>query len=261
MPKAMPTSTLRNINYCIKIGYQSRTEIPYYLTAHDESKIHQPHVYELAAFLAHRFLCTTIIDLGCGTAEKLAPLAKEFDIIGVDFGQNIAACRDRYEWGTWIEANIDQPYELPVEKHVLEKSLIICADVIEHLTHPEFLLSSLHSLLDSCPVALLSTPARDRVRGVDDTGPPANPYHVREWDLSELITLLRLQQFRIEHAGYTMNNTQDRGKTTSLVILTNHHQPRITRAPDDFRVIAIIAVHNEADVLAATIEHLIEQKN
>ena len=59
-------------NFCIKASYQARTFAQYYADEESPNVIWQPDVYPLAAFLARRYGCTHIIDVGCGHARKLA---------------------------------------------------------------------------------------------------------------------------------------------------------------------------------------------
>ena len=248
-------------DYCIKPGYAHRTETAYF---EDTSTgitgiVHQPDIYPLAAFLAKRFDCTQILDLGCGRAQKLASLHPAFKVIGVDCGSNLRYCRDTYGFGSWIEHDLESvlPDMLPAED--LKRTLVVCSDVIEHLARPEALLTTLANLLEVAPVALLSTPERDLVRGADDHGPPANVAHVREWNRSELSMLLRKAGLTIGFIGLTNNNDRDLEKKTSVAILHNNHFPRPHRAPDKFRVTALMTAYNEADIVLPSIQHLLDQ--
>jgi len=220
---------------------------------------HQPDVYPFAGYLAHKFGCEYAIDFGCGTASKLVKLSPPFKIIGIDIGDNIRFCRLNYPMHTWIECDLENPETLNFPEEVLKKAILICADVIEHLRNPLPLLRKLKDFLDFSPVCILTTPERDLVRGQDHFGPPPNPCHVREWNMAELEELLSFVGFNLEFIGLTLNNDRDREKKTIMAILGNNNWKMQTIAPQSFRVVAIMAVYNEADIIVQSIEKLINE--
>jgi SAM-dependent methyltransferase len=242
-------------------GYTARDRPHYFedVLTNTEGVVHQPHVYPFAAYLAARYGCTHVIDLGCGRAAKLAALHPELHPVGVDIGTNVEWCRNTYPFGEWIERDFEQPGALPIAPELARRSVVVCADVIEHLVDPTHLLGNLRRLLEHAPVALLSTPDRELVRGPDDAGPPANPHHVREWTRNELARLLESAGLRIEFGGLTAANDQTFVKSTALAVLAGAAAPPPARAPDSFKVVAGLCVHNEADVLESTIRHLVEE--
>ncbi len=250
---------MSEVNYFIKPGYKARQQPPLYfddVLDQEQGVIHQPEVYPFAAFLARRFECTHIVDVGCGQARKLAELHPEFKLVGIDFGGNINYCQQNYDYGQWIEWNFDQPEKLVLAPDILRRSLIVCSDVIEHLAHPEHLADQFHAWMEYAPVALMTTPDRDRMRGDDDMGPPGNVHHVREWSMTELGAFLDSRQLRVEFLGLTVSNDLMRPKHTTLAILANNHRPPIEPAPPEFRVAAIITTYNEADIILPVIDYL-----
>lgn len=245
-------------NYCIKAGYRSRLTPEYFEDTQVASTgiVHQPDVYDLAVHLARRLGCTHILDVGCGRGRKLASLHPEFQVIGIDFGSNIAYCRANYPFGDWRTADLEQP-QVFLDAEQLEHTVIVCSDVIEHLKSPEGLLTSLAVALRHAPMALLSTPERDRVRGPQDMGPPSNPAHVREWNLDEFSELLAAHGLDIAFHGLTCNNDRDLEKKTILSILhgASWGLPENSDA-DNFRVVALMTAYNEEDVIYHAIKHL-----
>ena len=165
-----------------------------------------------------------MIDIGCGRAEKLAPLSEEFRLVGVDFGSNIAEVRQRFPVGDWIEWDLERKAPIPLPDGSAGGA-IVCADVIEHLRDPRPLLRNLRLLLDDAPFALLSTPERDITRGEDHGGPPDNPHHVREWNLAELEQLLDWAGFRIPFIGLTASHDDGYPKATILALLESPGGP------------------------------------
>jgi len=209
-------------DYCIKNGYQARAKPEYFTDSVTERSgcVWQPDVYPLAGILARRLHCHQVIDIGCGRAEKLAGLHPEFQLTGVDYGENIRFCRDHHNFGQWIEADLEKPLNLTLPAHLLSQSLIVCSDVIEHLVNPTALLRSLRRLLEIAPAILLSTPERELVRGKDHLGPPPNQAHVREWSLNELQSLLKQHGCPLNFIGLTRSNTRTNEAKTILAVLT-----------------------------------------
>jgi hypothetical protein len=89
------SEALAAANYGIKEGYIARDEPRYFEDSipDEPDVVRQPQVYDIAGYLAERYGCTTIIDIGSGRATKLAPLADRFQIIGIDYGANLDYCR------------------------------------------------------------------------------------------------------------------------------------------------------------------------
>ena len=247
--------------YFVKLGYQARTAADYYedSRAATDGLIHQPEVYPFAAYLARRFGCRHIIDVGCGRAAKLTALHPEFRIVGIDFGINLQYCRRHYRFGEWIEHDLEQEEPLELPDDVLASAIVVCSDVIEHMRNPLPLLSNIRMWLDKAPAAIISTPHRDLVRGREDMGPPANPAHVREWNDTELAQLLSHVGFDAQFIGLTVNNDRDWAKKTILAVLERGGRLVNVPAPAGFRVMAIMTTYNECDVVACTIGHLVEQ--
>jgi SAM-dependent methyltransferase len=80
----------------------------------------------------------------------------------------------------FVEADLDE-LELDLGRSF---DLIVCADVLEHLKHPDACLRFIRSHLAEGGRALLSTPERDHLRGRDCMRSP-HPGHVREWNAAE----------------------------------------------------------------------------
>jgi len=211
--------------YFLKPGYQSRERPDYFLDDLD-GVVYQPDVYPLAMQLARAVGAQTLIDIGCGRAQKLLEHASPFETIGIDFGENLAWCRQRYPTRRWLESDLDRPHKLPVPARDLQQSVLICSDVLEHLVHPEYLLSSLRAALEHAPALLLSTPERDLTRGVTDTGPPSNTCHVREWNLSEFARLLDHYGLPLRRIGLTRSDDQSNLMHTMLAIVVRRRASR-----------------------------------
>lgn len=220
--------------------------------------VHQPDVYALAGYLGRKFGCTHILDIGCGRGHKLLKLHPEFKLVGVDSGANIDYCSSHYPFGQWLSLDLEKPHGDLLPREILKKTLVVCSDVIERLTNPTGLLRALSHYLEFAPAAILTTPERDLVRGLDDIGPPANPAHVREWNRAELLQLLEAFSFEIAFLGLTCSNDYDREKKTILSVLHGNRLPRReVTASSDFRVVAFMTAYNEEDIIFHSVSRLL----
>ncbi len=239
-------------DFCIRPGYRHR-EAPTYFPDVDGNLIYQPHVYELAGFLGGRSGARHVIDVGCGSGGKLAALAGSFAVVGIDHGVNLerAAARGLQGIAQDLERGLPE-----VDPALLANAVIVCADVVEHLADPSALLAGLAQWSQTCPYLLMSTPDRVRVRGYGDLGPPANPAHVREWTADEFDALLTRHAFGPRLIGHTINTQHHFAKTTVLALAGRE---AVWRPAPALRVLAIVNVYNEADIIEETIAHLLRQ--
>jgi SAM-dependent methyltransferase len=209
-------------HYCLPAGYRPRLNPEYFEdnVAHASGTVWQPDVYPVAARLARGLGCNHVLDLGCGYGDKLVKLHPEFAVTGIDYGTNIQVCRNRHQIGRWLEVDLEQRNALPLTRQELKQTVVVCSDVIEHLVDPGALLQLLAELLRQAPVALLTTPDRNRARGPGDMGPPKNPAHVREWTLDELEACLNAEKLPLRFMGYTRSNTRTGAFATQLAIMS-----------------------------------------
>lgn len=208
-------------NYALFAGYKSRSEPVYYIDSpeHRSGVIWQPDVYPIASKIAQSLGAGTLIDIGCGRAEKLMTLAEKFQVIGVDYGVNLDWCKQQHPLSSWINVNLENPDAWPLPQERVRDAVIICSDVIEHLVNPSALLTNLHSLSQQAKAIVISTPERDLTHGVSHSGPPPNPAHTREWSLEEFVILLEYHSFNIQWAGITRSNNADCSRKTLMVVI------------------------------------------
>lgn len=202
--------------YFIRQGYREREAPAYDFEHRSEDRVWQPDVYPTAARIAERLGFSRIVDAGCGNGGKLVTLEPRFEIVGIDIGENLRLCRERYPDGEWIEHDLDSDSPLPVEPERLRTSIVVCADVVEHLVRPERLLRTLRRACDEGACVVLSTPERELLWGVGHSGPPPNPAHVREWSMSELAAFLASEGF--EHGVLTLTRSHDRSPLRSTIL-------------------------------------------
>lgn len=199
--------------FCIKDGYVENPGPVYFLDDPKGEIIFQPDVIPAAEALAVGLGLRTIVDIGCGWADKLAALhdrRPDWRLIGVDYGANLQHCRDVYPWGEWVDIDLERTFHIDASGAV-----VVCSDVIEHLVNPTAMLDSLR--YSGAATVLFSTPERDVQHGPDHLGPSPNRCHVREWNLDELVAYIASSGFDVVHAGLTRGNNIGPALTTSLV--------------------------------------------
>lgn len=215
-------SVLATSPFCIKDGYQENPGPVYFLDdiherEGDEAIVFQPDVLPRSAEVAEENGLTTIIDVGCGQATKLAAIHDEhpaWTLIGIDYGDNLAWCRERYPWGTWVESDLEQATaDVAVDA---SQAVVVASDVIEHLVDPRQMLLTIRKT--GAPFVLISTPERDLQFGPDHYGPSPNLCHVREWNRDELAAFLEQQGFKVLEMGLTRSNDQGDAENTILAI-------------------------------------------
>lgn len=207
-------------NYCLPDGYQSRPAPQYFNDILDNATLWQADVYRAAVLLAERSGVQRIVDIGCGRATKLFLYAGEFDVVGIDYGANIQQLKETAPQHEWHEINLETEI-VPAE--IFQDSVVICADVIEHLIAPDNLIQNLRNAVVGATFVLVSTPDRERMYSAgaaEKSGPPSNPAHVREWTLQELAMWFESEQLPIAWGGWTVSfdGQRDRLNTCLLVL-------------------------------------------
>jgi hypothetical protein len=69
------------------------------------------------------------------------------------------------------------------DRDTLDADLVICSDTIEHIEKPEELIHQIQTIRSK--LILISTPEKASIAGRNDFGPPENPSHYREWNVTE----------------------------------------------------------------------------
>lgn len=195
------------MNFFIDPKYIHRGK-PEYATDNFSSIVFQPKVYSLAHSLMSHLSLNTLIDIGCGSGDKLAPfITSGFNIVPVDQGPNLDLFKQRHGFSP-IPFDLEKPHGLDLvidhemSKIVGPKSIMVCADVVEHMIHPDNLLSQLRRVMvtNGTSMLLISTPDREKLS--NPSGPPTNKSHVREWTMDEFHSFCS-QYFRVLNVSYT----------------------------------------------------------
>lgn len=198
----------------IKDGYRTNPAPVYFLDDPKGDITFQPDVIPYAEALADDLGLSKMIDVGCGWADKLALLHNrrpDWTLVGVDYGANLDYCRGTHDWGTWLEVDLEHPFDLDADGAV-----VVCSDVIEHLADPTAMLQAFRT--SGAAAVVFSTPERDIQHGVMHMGPSPNLCHIREWNLDELAAYITASGFRVTAAQLTRGNDRGPALSTSLVV-------------------------------------------
>jgi hypothetical protein len=189
-PPHLEYSTVgRAENYFIHDGYQHRAEAIYFDDTENCDEW-QDEVYKFAREVFDLRELKTVCDVGCGSAYKLLKHFSDRSVVGLDVGKTCAWLKKKYPHLTWMELDFKDPPSMQAD-------LIIAADVIEHLSDPDELLSYLAKI--NSKYVILSTPERNLLRAGTHNGPPRNPAHMREWNFTEFETYVASRFHVLEH--------------------------------------------------------------
>ncbi|MFN3349638.1 hypothetical protein [Pseudorhodoplanes sp.] len=230
--------------------YQPRDRAEYFdkRPRGDGEIVHQPDAYELAAFLAVKYGADTIIHIGCGSGQKTR----------IDFGLNLESCSQRFQAVTWIPADLEMAHKINIPEVILRRSIVICADVIQHLLDPRGLLTLLGDLSRLVHAVIITTPERDLVRGEHHVALPPNPAHVQEWNLDEFLSLLEGAGLSVAFAGLTVNSSISREKKTIIAVIDRLVASIVEIPPDEFRPVAIFATFNDGEIIVETTAKMLD---
>lgn len=157
---------------------------------------YQYEVYKEAKKLFSINNANRFLDLGCGPPAKLSHFFKNCS------GYFCLADQPSVSpLAKKIFPNADfVPVDLNLKNEKLNDGnfdIILCADVIEHLSRPDNLLETIRANLSPSGLVILSTPDRD-IRSGEENLCPNNPQHVREWNKKELHKFLNSKGFKVE---------------------------------------------------------------
>lgn len=179
--------------------------------------VFQPDVYHLAEALVEMIGAGVLIDVGCGWGEKLRSIAlrhPDWKLVGIDHGANLEHCRASGDWAGWAERDLETID--PDGLRAAAGSVIVAADVVEHLRDPVPLVRALAR--SGARAVVLSTPERELEHGARHRGPPPNPCHVREWTAAELRSFLVGEGLRVRFVGLTRGCDQSEIRATTIVV-------------------------------------------
>jgi|GEM_PF-1018010 len=176
LEESLPLS--KEKNYSIDPRYISRSKYSHYddIGCEDEWQL-EVYLHALGIMVKNSF--KTVIDIGCGSGYKLMTYLKAYDTTGYELEANVKDLKKLYPDRCWKISSFSETDNMFAD-------LIICSDVIEHLTEPDNLLSYLTK--QEFEYLLISTPDRNLLYDKTDPetfGPPRVKAHQREWNFKE----------------------------------------------------------------------------
>jgi hypothetical protein len=230
-----------------------------------------PELYDAAYYFGRRLNARYVVALGVGNADKLRWLGEFFQLVLIDSPDQLSPFRPASLEGAprastryrgpllgplfddrpapanesapiLIERGIEE--DLPViPRSILSDAVVLCADAIPFLRRPKTLLRQLAVLSRECPVLMLANDC-----GGASTGAPA---------ISGFEQLLRSQGVAPFLLGFTIDTSASRRKNGLLAVSGTMAAPPVPAKLQ--RVLAVIHVFNENDILGAAVSHLLHQ--
>ena len=183
--------------------------------------VRRPDAYLSAKRYADASGVRRILDIGCGNALIVKDLFAEsdFEVVAVDTAGALIAAKANYPAATHVECDLTSWNDvLAVAERYRHgvPTVILCADVIEHLPDPRPLLALVRLILAASTRnrCFLSTPDRSKSANHRLTSKPDDPAHIREWTGEELRNLLVASGFCVAQIDNRLENEQeDQGRT------------------------------------------------
>lgn len=201
--------------------------------------VRRPDVHLLSAYLARRFGCTHVVDLGCPQPRELAKVYPQANIIGLGVDVDLRPARSEYRFGRWLDRRSASDVLALVAPDTAVDALIV-ATIDPERPSAHRIADDLKRLMDYASAAVVS-----------GSGPG--------WSTARFRAFLESAGLRVDHVGWTATDDVDRRTDTPLAIVGNTHQPHVEAAPPGYRVIAMMAAYNEEDIIVPSIAGLIEQ--
>jgi glycosyltransferase involved in cell wall biosynthesis len=199
--------------------------------------VKHPDLHLFATHVARRLGCARVVDLGCAQPGELAKVHPKAEVIGLGIDVDLRAARSEYRFARWMNW---KPGSAVLEKvtpdMAVESVVVTVIDTQRPATRR--VVEGLKELMEYAPAAVVAA-----------TGTT----------VAGLRSLLESAGFRVDFVGLTASDNLEFRKETPLAILSNNHGPTLGKAPQGYRVVAIMAMYNEEDIVVPSIEALIDQ--
>lgn len=246
---------LRNLlikqdRFCIKKEYKCNKFLNQNLYVNKPSD-----VYELAYYLAEKSEVKYIINIGFGSESKLKKFENKYKIICIDSLNNETVVTQNLNISRFISTNLELGISDLIDREIIENSIVIFSNVIEKLHNPDKVLKSLSKISYICKYLLMTTPERVKLRGVGNSQPPVDSLNVREWSADEFYSLIKKYKFKDFMIGYVANNMNFYKDTILMLTGKNIY----SKPEKKLKVLAIVTLFNEIDIIEEVINHLINE--
>lgn len=188
-----------------------------------------PFVQQTAPF----FGCDSVIDAAGRYPEALAAFGEKLSVYSIHPAEKLPSLSRAASSVTWL-AQDDSAHLAPL---IVNRAFVTCFDGLDNLADPAPVLVLLRQLMDNAPAGIVTS---------------------RRFSPPDLRRLLLSAGLHVEHSGRTVDDETRQTRSTSVALLSNASQPPLRPAPVNFRVIAMLIVYNEEDIIAACLDHLIK---
>jgi len=222
------------------------------------------HAYSLADYFGEKFGCTHIIDIGCKSIENFIPLHPKFKIIGYADSQNLLQYSRKLKFVDWKQLEFEKNDSIPLSIDILKKSVIVCDNFYESLENPTNLLDTLKKFLDNSPICILTTTNQRTIESQSEDTIKENQ-DIKKTNFEEFKKILLSKGFNLLFVGLTVKDNTNSEKNNIIAIIegndtiSNQIVRKEIKAPEKFKVISIMAVFNEADIIIPSIKYLVNQ--
>lgn len=231
---------IRKHNYFIDRNLKLDKDLRPYIEKEDHTKCIDNS--KLIDKLAKRFKCQYIIDIGCTNINDLLKLKTKYKIIGINL--NITNDLIKYNSIDYINCNLNLAKKINIPKEILQKSIIICSNVIEKIENIGYLLSNINNFMEYSRIGIISTLDR-LITNTNDA----------KWTISEFKKVLKFYNCNLDFIG--LSNKDRYLKENILCMLGNNKLTKSKKNIEKFRVVAIVAAYNEEDILYHSVMNLI----
>lgn len=136
-----------------------------------------------------------VLDIACGSGYGTMMLSRAgaHKVTGIDIDQNtILDLKKQYSSISNFEFISGSVYEIPFPDEHFD--VLVSMETLEHLAYPDIFLKEAKRVLKKSGKIILSTPLNEG----QDRLTPQNPYHVREYNFSEIKNMMNKYFFNLE---------------------------------------------------------------
>lgn len=211
-----------------------------------------------AGYLAYRLDCINLIGIGPSSIARLRSLESLFRVIAI--GSNSGGEAEQAS-ATWLTDQLARSLSARSDSRLLKKSVILCSDAPIRLNDRCPLLAEIKSLSEHAPACIITL---SKAFQLEIWKEEASVARLRD-RVKQLEEGLRSNGLNVIFAGLCEDDNP--GEKDCLLAIVERETPlgNLYSAswqrdiPNDFRVVAIMSVYNEEDIIVQCIEHLIDQ--
>ncbi|MFC0522751.1 glycosyltransferase family 2 protein [Pontibacillus salicampi] len=142
-----------------------------------------------------------------------------------------------------VPFTFNQQKQLPIHQSVLKHSMVVCLDTIDTMNNPQYVFEAFNTAMNHASIGLITKCEPT------DTSPGMR-------DIDTFKTMMDHYNCNAQFVGYSYTDT---GNKRIVGIIGNTHNYRAPINNSSFKVIALMAVYNEEDIIEYSLNKLIEQ--